>query len=615
MHKIIIFSLLLLSSIVFSQDRVSQAKTEIQNYLDEKQKRISDFLSHSETFDKTKAYQIWDIINGKPVLLESYNLTAGISTRTNHLQPNGSLNLDLTGENMVMGIWEVGGVPEFTHIEFIDALGSSRIQVIDNIGSSTHATHVAGTLIARGANPNARGMATKASLLAYDAIDDVQEVLAAATDDDLLISNHSYGVPVDNLVGANAEWFMGAYVNEARFWDLVAFSSPYYLPIKSAGNDGFSEYEGGIAPGFDKLTGDKVTKNSLIVANANQVGVNATTGQFFFANINFSSSQGPTDDGRIKPDITGFGTNVTSTLPGDSYGEATGTSMSSPNVAGSALLLQELYFENNNNYMLSSTLKGLISVTADDAGEEGPDQYSGWGLMNSKRAAEAISNEGINDIIIQDTLSSGGTRTLRINYDSDEDLKLGLAWTDPAGSQATPGVFNDPTPRLKNDLDLRLINTNDNSVQFPWMLNLNNLTDAAIKGDNIVDNIEIIEFDQSGVYDVVISHKGDLLTGAQAYSLIILNAEEVPLSNEEFNILSFKLWPNPTNNILNISTSNVSSNNIDINIVDMLGRIVYSNNVNVSSNISVDVSSLSKGLYLIEINDGQNSFKDKFVKK
>jgi hypothetical protein len=94
--------------------------------------------------------------------------------------------------------------------------------------------------------------------------------------------------------------------------------------------------------------------------------------------------------------------------------------MSAPNVSGSALLLQELYFNTNENYMLSQTLKGLISVTANDAGPEGPDQFSGWGLMNSKRAAEAILDNGLNDIIIEDELESGETQTLRIVYNSEK---------------------------------------------------------------------------------------------------------------------------------------------------------------------------------------------------
>lgn len=607
--------LVFMYSFTFSQDNVSRVLLEIQNYQDEKQERISDFLSKNEDFDRSKTNQIWDVINGKPILIESDNSTASISTRTNHLQPDGSLNLNLTGENMLLGIWEFGGIPQVSHPEFEDDNGESRLQIIDNINASFHATHVAGTMIARGLNPDAQGMAIKASLLAYDHIDDAQESFIASNDENLLISNHSYGVPVSNIVGADAEWIIGAYLQDTRLWDIVTYNSPYFLPVFSAGNDGFVEYEGGIATRFDKLTGGKVSKNTLVVANSSQAGIIAETGEFLFAFINPTSSQGPTDDGRIKPDITGYGTNVFSTAPGGIYGFATGTSMSAPNISGSALLLQELYFETYDTYMLSQTLKGLISVTADDVAEEGPDQTSGWGLMNSKRAAEAILDSGINDIILESTLISGETNTIRINYTSDEPLKVALAWTDPAGEVAPSNVFNDPTPKLQHDLDLRLINTNTNLESFPWKLDQNDLTAPAIIGDNIVDNIEIIELDQPGVYDVVVSNKGDLITESQSYSLIVLNAEEVPLSFESFNKTSLQLWPNPARNKLNISAVHNFKANVEVNIVDMLGRNVYTNNYQSTNNLSVDVSSLSKGIYIVELNDGETSIKNKFLKE
>ena len=98
------------------------------------------------------------------------------------------------------------------------------------------------------------------------------------------------------------------------------------------------------------------------------------------------SSWGPTDDGRIKPDIVGIGENILSASSNsdDAYVTLTGTSVSAPNVAGSLLLLQEYYARKNYGFMMrSSTLKGLALHTANEAGTtQGPDYQFGWGLLN-----------------------------------------------------------------------------------------------------------------------------------------------------------------------------------------------------------------------------------------
>src|SRR5690606_10068021 len=137
--------------------------------------------------------------------------------------------------------------------------------------------------------------------------------------------------------------------------------------------------------GFDKLNGRKTGKNVLVVANAQDANIDIN-GDLISVLINSGSSQGPTDDLRIKPDIAGNGTGLYSTLEtGDSaYGSLTGTSMAAPNVTGSLLLLQQHFHNLNGVYMRSATLKGLALHTADDAGNPGPDAVWGWGLLNSK---------------------------------------------------------------------------------------------------------------------------------------------------------------------------------------------------------------------------------------
>ncbi|MFX5784919.1 S8 family serine peptidase, partial [Acinetobacter baumannii] len=70
------------------------------------------------------------------------------------------------------------------------------------------------------------------------------------------------------------------------------------------------------------------------------------------------SSWGPTDDGRIKPDLVADGVSVTSTGGNSttSYATLSGTSMAAPNTTGSLLLLQEYYNRlRSGSFMRSST--------------------------------------------------------------------------------------------------------------------------------------------------------------------------------------------------------------------------------------------------------------------
>lgn len=620
MKLILVLLFSMYSIVIYSQQDLKTLVEETERHIQEQKKRVNTYKSsQSKTLkEENHIRRLRDVLNGYPIYIEDLNQKAEEALRTEYLK-NTFLGHELKGSGYTIGIWEVGGIPELLHAEFIDSDSISRIIIKDDSEEETfHATHVAGTLIAKGKNIEAEGMATEAILHAYDEEEDFVEVISALENNDLIISNHSYGFPVENLEGN--EWFMGAYSSESYNWDQIINFFPYYTPVFAAGNDGTTNYEGGFLSGYDKLTGSINSKNTLSVANASRIEIGRRTGIFESAEINLSSSQGPTDDGRIKPDITGLGTGIRSTALESGYRNATGTSMASPNVAGSALLLQELHMKLTNQFMLSSTLKGLISVTADDAGEEGPDPLFGWGVMNSKRAAEAIINEGDGDIIKEITLTDGDKHTYRIENSTGKPMKVAIAWNDPAGVFVRD-TFNDPTPVLVNDLDVRVKNVANQEEYFPWKLDMADPAGAAQRGDNIVDNIEVIEIDEQGVFDINITHKGELKMRndeqKQVYSLIILNGIEQTLSNESFSTTEITFWPNPVKNQLNISSSEINfSNNAEVSVYDMVGReVMRSKDFNSTSNLSIDMSSLSKGIYILKLTDGKQSIQKRILKE
>jgi Subtilase family/GEVED domain/Secretion system C-terminal sorting domain len=490
-------------------------------------------------------------------LMTESNTNASATTRTNQLYTGGSLGLSLNGSSDAvknrLGIWDGGGVFG-THVEL-----ANRITQQDNVSSTdVHATHVSGTMIATGISAQARGMSFGANLKAWDFSNDDAEMSAAAKD--LSISNHSYGFPAgwifntttnrwawygNTTVSQTEDYKFGFYDSNAQSFDKISYAAPFYLIVKSAGNnrgdngpgDGRYYFLGTstrdssnvarkASDGYDILSTTSNAKNILTVGAI--VGTSGNPpAQPTDVRISSFSSWGPTDDGRIKPDLVAVGVNVFSTSNASTTGYTvlSGTSMATPQVSGSLLLLQEAYSkQNNGQLMLSSTLKGLALHTAFDAGNAGPDYIYGWGLLDMEKAAKVILNTDKTHSLTERNLANGATYTQKITASGKGALTATICWTDPEGVvlPITSDNVNNRTPRLVNDLDIRISDGTNNYL--PFILNPDKPADLATRGDNFRDNVEQILIPDAvpgGVYTLTISNKGTLKNNSQDYALII----------------------------------------------------------------------------------------------
>lgn len=467
-------------------------------------------------FDKEKQsfYQLMRVDNGHPIYYVTDNTSAAASTRANQLNTGGSLGLNLNGEGMEIYVWDSGHA-RMSHNEFDGAGGQNRVTAIDGTAEvKYHSSHVMGTILASGYDSKAKGMAPYAKGYTAEWTDDEKEVAAKAAEG-MLISNHSYGLGA-HLV---PDYYFGMYIDSCVKWDEIMYNAPYYLMVKSAGNDGTrdtyneSPLDGNSA--YDKLLGAAVCKNNLVVGNVVDVNVDAEGNILSQVQRHESSSEGPTDDYRIKPDIMANGYEVYS-CGADSdndYKSLIGTSMAAPNASGTLLLLQQHYNKVNESFMKAATLKGLALHTADDVGQLGPDSKTGWGLLNAKRAAQTISDKV--NIIKELTLAEGETFTAQVT--ASGNLQASISWTDVPGVEKSSGSLNSKTPVLVNDLDIRISKNSESNM--PWKLT--GLT-TNTKGDNNVDPYERVDVNNaSGTYTVTISHKGKLVNGKQNFSLII----------------------------------------------------------------------------------------------
>jgi len=181
----------------------------------------------------------------------------------------------------------------------------------DPMDDEGHGTHVSGTIAARGNNGlGVTGVSWHSKIVALKFLDDTgygdtSDAVAAldyAVANGIRISNNSWG---------------GSGYSQAMYDAIAASQSIGHLFVAAAGNDGsnndvVSDYPSGYA-----------LSNIISVAATNNIDELASFSNFGFTTV----------------DLAAPGVGVYSTLPGNSYGLANGTSMATPHVTGAVALL------------------------------------------------------------------------------------------------------------------------------------------------------------------------------------------------------------------------------------------------------------------------------------
>lgn len=190
------------------------------------------------------------------------------------------------------------------------------------------------------------------------------------------------------------------------------------------------------------------------------------------------SSRGPTDDGRIKPDVVAPGTWILSAFSSmyqEGYGDPVnpqngayqwdgwgtpynseykymgGTSMSNPIAAGGATVVKDYYSKAKGINASAALVKATLINTAVDLADENndgandndfpiPNMHEGWGLINLDAATDgtvAYVDEAATG------LSTGGVTNFTVTP-TGGPLKVTLVWTDyPSTDTATVNLVND----------------------------------------------------------------------------------------------------------------------------------------------------------------------------
>lgn len=455
--------------------------------------------------------------------------------------------LGLSGRGTRVGVWD----ENHARASHVDLQG--RVLAHDPGGIGLHATHTTATLAGAGAgDPEARGLAPEARVWAFDWHLDLPEVEAFAAA--LGVASHAYGPTLGWAVEPGCAdhptfWGAAGQRRDAAFGRYGALSADVdgiarrtdLLMVWPAGNErldrgavaGEPHYHAGSCERlytdahlsehtlqYGTLGGAATAKNALTVGAVRALAP-ADLSPERIAALD-TSSFGPTQDGRLKPELCAGGEGVWSAGAAHDrdYAPADGSSSASAAVAGAAALLSELYRrERAGADMRAAQLRALLVHTARDAGAKGPDFATGFGLLDVAAAAEVIE---------ADSASTGGFLTLAVvepnaalEFESEAvaagmPLRVTAAWTDP------PGPSSAELPALVNDIDLELRAPDQpERVLFPWTLDAAEPSAPARRTQpNRVDNLEVVDVDAAdntaaGAWQVRLMAHGALVRDAR----------------------------------------------------------------------------------------------------
>ena len=406
----------------------------------------------------------------------------------------------LSGAGVSVMVFD-GGTIRTTHQDF-----QGRATNRDTDAISDHATHVSGTIGGAGvANPQHRGMAPGVTIQNYGfewasgsdfLYTNPGDLLGDYTD---AITNHG-AVIANNSIGNNTapngnpcEW-QGNYGTTDTLIDSIARGSiagREMIIVWANGNERQSsscqnEFEfPNSSGGFETLAPPANAKNHITVGALNSNDDSMTS----------FSSWGPSDDGRMKPDVSAPGsqngphvgtddggvTSCSSNSSNTGYSIKSGTSMAAPTVTGIvALMLEDFRNQFSGEPDPSgATMKVLLAHTAVDLGNTGPDYKAGYGSVRAPAAIDFMRTGNFSE----NQVAQDGVYSALVLVNPGETFKATLAWND------APGTLNTSTA-LINNLDLRVFDPNG-VRRYPWTLNpASPNTPAARNAPNTLDNIE-----------------------------------------------------------------------------------------------------------------------------
>ena len=452
--------------------------------------------------------------------LTTMNAEARITNEVNQVQ---AAPYNLSGQGVRVMVLD-GGSADAGHPDF-----GGRLTQRDPNGVINHATHVAGTIAGSGAQSGGassnseRGVAPNALIDSYALSGGGSGVIFYENpfdiESDYIRAFGQFGADLsNNSIGSNINpngypcSLEGDYGLTAALIDSLihdggggAIANPVRV-VWSAGN----ERQGGRRCGSAATIPPPATnKNALVVGAINSDTVSPAS----------FTSFGPTDDGRLKPDVTASGCQasgdfgIRSTEADGGYYVTCGTSMSGPVAAGVMALALEDYRARYPELgePRNSTMKAFVIHGAEDIGRPGPDYENGYGNVSALNTIDTIRGGDHAEGTVTPIDSFSGV----VNVPNGQsEFKLTLVWDDAPASPFASAT-------LVNDLDLVVISPSGERF-YPWTLDPSSFFANAVQTSvDRVNNVEQVQISnpEAGTWTVEVVGF-DMETDSQSFSLV-----------------------------------------------------------------------------------------------
>jgi hypothetical protein len=451
-----------------------------------------------------------------------------------------------------------------------------------------HGTHVVGSVLgngsASGSNPVAHsytysqaGVAPEAELVLQSIGDnndglsgipvDAGDLLRQAYKDGARLHSNSWGGQSCSNPPTCTSYGFGAYAANSRQVDYAAWQYKDLLVLFAAGNAAVDVNKDGVIDP-DSMSAPGTAKNVLTVgASENErPDIALTWGQGWPNNFQTAplandqvannkngmaafSGRGPTDDGRIKPDVVAPGTYIVSMrsratgagtgwgVYNQSYVYNGGTSMSTPLAAGAAAIAREWLVKlrsiaNPSAALVKAMLlngaanmsPGQYGSTKPEVPAMRPNNVAGWGRVDLLQSLDPPASQRIWLTDNTSGITTGDHAQYMLNIGgataTNGPMRVMLTWTDYPGEPAA-------TKALVNDLDLEIVGPDGKRYQGNQGVYATGHRCLRSDGADTCNNAEgvVIPQAQPGTYTVTVRGANVAQGGRQPFALVATGNE------------------------------------------------------------------------------------------